>query len=74
MKIDTVAELEEQLSRPDDADASAMASLGGDLLILGVGGKMGPSLAAPRSSCRRESRHQTAHRCRGALQQFRFAG
>jgi Nucleoside-diphosphate-sugar epimerases len=45
MKIDTVEELEEQLSRPNDADASAMASLGGDLLILGVGGKMGPSLA-----------------------------
>jgi nucleoside-diphosphate-sugar epimerase len=45
MKIDTVAELEEQLSRPNDADASAMASLGGDLLILGVGGKMCPSLA-----------------------------
>jgi len=45
MKINNVAELEEQLSRPTDADASAMAALQGDLLILGVGGKMGPSLA-----------------------------
>jgi NAD-dependent epimerase/dehydratase family protein len=45
MKIQNVAELEERLSRPDDADASAMAALNGDLLILGVGGKMGPSLA-----------------------------
>ncbi len=45
MKIQNVAELEDQLSRPREADASAMAGLNGDLLILGVGGKMGPSLA-----------------------------
>jgi hypothetical protein len=43
--IHNIAELEEQLSRPTEADASAMAALNGDLLILGVGGKMGPSLA-----------------------------
>src|SRR5579862_7695404 len=43
--INNVLELEEHLSRPTDADAAAMAALGGDLLILGVGGKMGPSLA-----------------------------
>ena len=45
MMINNVLELEERLSRPTDADAAAMAALGGDLLILGVGGKMGPSLA-----------------------------
>lgn len=45
MPITTDAELEEVLSRPSDADAAAIASLDGDLLILGVGGKMGPSLA-----------------------------
>ena len=45
MMINNVLELEEHLSRPTDADAAAMAALGGDLLILGVGGKMGPSLA-----------------------------
>jgi nucleoside-diphosphate-sugar epimerase len=45
MKIQNVAELEELLSRPRDADASAMGELKGDLLILGAGGKMGPSLA-----------------------------
>src|SRR5947209_8163391 len=44
--IGTVAELEERLSRPTAADISAMAELDGDLLILGAGGKMGPSLAA----------------------------
>jgi nucleoside-diphosphate-sugar epimerase len=45
MRITTDAELEEILSRPSDADAEAIAQLDGDLLILGVGGKMGPSLA-----------------------------
>jgi len=45
MQIQTESELEELLSRPDETTAEAMASLDGDLLILGVGGKMGPSLA-----------------------------
>src|SRR5512143_3168806 len=44
-KINNKAELEERLSRPRDADAAALAALEGDLLILGAGGKMGPSLA-----------------------------
>src|SRR5438876_4332347 len=44
--IRTVAELEERLSRPTAADVSGMAELDGDLLILGAGGKMGPSLEA----------------------------
>src|SRR6266566_31820 len=44
--IRTLAELEERLSRPTMPDISAMAELDGDLLILGAGGKMGPSLAA----------------------------
>src|SRR5580698_10243657 len=45
VKIKTESELEELLSRPDEATASAMAALDGDLLILGAGGKMGPNLA-----------------------------
>ena len=45
MKIENVDELEEHLSRPIDADVAAMATLKGDLLIIGAGGKMGPSLA-----------------------------
>jgi nucleoside-diphosphate-sugar epimerase len=44
-EIKTVPELEEFLSRPSEADIAAMARLDGDLLILGAGGKMGPSLA-----------------------------
>lgn len=43
--INNVATLEEHLSRPTAADAAAISALNGDLLILGVGGKMGPSLA-----------------------------
>jgi nucleoside-diphosphate-sugar epimerase len=45
MTIQNVTELEERLSRPSAEDVSAMAGLEGDLLILGAGGKMGPSLA-----------------------------
>jgi nucleoside-diphosphate-sugar epimerase len=54
MHIQTEPELEELLSRADDATAAAMSSLEGDLLILGAGGKMGPSLARlARRSCER---------------------
>jgi nucleoside-diphosphate-sugar epimerase len=38
-------ELEDLLSSPSEADQAAMRALQGDLLILGAGGKMGPSLA-----------------------------
>lgn len=41
----TEAELEELLSRPNARDVAFLRELEGDLLILGVGGKMGPSLA-----------------------------
>jgi nucleoside-diphosphate-sugar epimerase len=43
--ITTTDRLEEILSRPTARDREALAELDGDLLILGVGGKMGPSLA-----------------------------
>ena len=45
MIVSTEQQLEDLLSQPSEADARAMAALEGDLLILGVGGKMGPSLA-----------------------------
>lgn len=41
----TVEELEEQLSRPTSKVVDTLASLPGDIVILGVGGKMGPTLA-----------------------------
>jgi nucleoside-diphosphate-sugar epimerase len=45
VRIETEEALEEALSRPSAADVAAMAALPGDLMILGAGGKMGPSLA-----------------------------
>jgi nucleoside-diphosphate-sugar epimerase len=47
-------QLEDLLSEPSEADARAMAEMPGDLLILGVAGKMGPSLAKrARRACER---------------------
>jgi nucleoside-diphosphate-sugar epimerase len=47
-------QLEDLLSEPSQADARAMAEMQGDLLILGVAGKMGPSLAKrARRACER---------------------
>ena len=45
MTITTEEQLEERLSRPTPGSIRAMQRLTGDLLILGIGGKMGPSLA-----------------------------
>jgi nucleoside-diphosphate-sugar epimerase len=39
------AELEERLSRPTPALTRILATVPGDLIVLGAGGKMGPSLA-----------------------------
>src|SRR4029078_5718440 len=39
------AELEERLSRPTPALTELLATVPGDLVVLGAGGKMGPSLA-----------------------------
>lgn len=41
----TLKELEERLSRPSKRLLEDIKKIGGDFLILGVGGKMGPSLA-----------------------------
>jgi len=42
--IHSETELEEILAEPSDADVASVARLDGDFLILGAGGKMGPSL------------------------------
>src|SRR4030081_3882247 len=44
--IRDVAHLEELLSAPTEAVIHAIGQLEGDIIVLGVGGKMGPSLAA----------------------------
>ncbi|HHV80777.1 TPA: NAD(P)-dependent oxidoreductase [bacterium] len=41
----TIEELETKLAEPSDALISEMVQIKGDIMILGVGGKMGPSLA-----------------------------
>ena len=43
--IESEAQLEELLSRPSPADVAFARALAGDVLVLGAGGKMGPSLA-----------------------------
>jgi nucleoside-diphosphate-sugar epimerase len=43
--IESVDELEDRLTTPTPGVVDAMRSLDGDILILGVGGKMGPTLA-----------------------------
>ena len=40
-----VAALEERLARPDDGVIASLRECPGDILVLGAGGKMGPSLA-----------------------------
>jgi nucleoside-diphosphate-sugar epimerase len=44
-RIESVDQLEEMLSEPTPAAITAMGNLKGDLIILGVAGKMGPTLA-----------------------------
>lgn len=41
----SLTELEEALSRPDDLVLAALTATPGDVLVIGAGGKMGPSLA-----------------------------
>lgn len=43
--IDTVTQLEDLLSEPTPAAVEALRQLPGDVLVLGVAGKMGPTLA-----------------------------
>jgi nucleoside-diphosphate-sugar epimerase len=43
--IETEAQLEDALASPNAADIELMRRLQGDVIILGAGGKMGPSLA-----------------------------
>lgn len=44
-RIEDVAHLEDLLSEPTECAVASVSRLEGDLLILGVGGKMGPTLA-----------------------------
>jgi nucleoside-diphosphate-sugar epimerase len=56
--VKAIEDLESQLSEPSESDCAFMRDLKGDVLILGAGGKMGPSLArlAKRSAERAGAR------------------
>ena len=43
--VETEAQLEESLTTPNQHDIALLQRLSGDILLLGAGGKMGPSLA-----------------------------
>jgi len=51
----TEAELDALMATPSDADIEAMRALDGPLIILGAGGKMGPTLAARAALAMRQS-------------------
>src|SRR5688572_21221538 len=53
--IQTEDDLDERLSRPPPALVEAFRGLGGDLLVLGAGGKMGPSLSRMAERAAREA-------------------
>lgn len=50
----TVQQLEEKLAEPSEALVKELAAIDGDILVLGVGGKMGPSLARLAKNAIRE--------------------
>jgi nucleoside-diphosphate-sugar epimerase len=58
--IEIEQQLEEKLAEPNDRDIALMRRLTGDLIVLGAGGKMGPSLAklAKRASAAAGGRHR----------------
>src|SRR3569833_2257029 len=44
-RFENVAELADAMSTPSDALVAELAKVPGDIMVLGVGGKMGPTLA-----------------------------
>ena len=42
--VESVAHLEDMLSRPSPEDIACLRKIDGDVAVLGAGGKMGPSL------------------------------
>ncbi len=54
-RIDTVEQLDELLSRPPKPLVEFFSQLEGDIVVLGAGGKMGPSLAEMAVRASRES-------------------
>jgi nucleoside-diphosphate-sugar epimerase len=70
--IDSVEQLEELLSRPTDYVIDALAKTQGDVIVLGVAGKMGPTLA--RMAERALAAADTSPRARRVIGVARFSG
>ena len=64
--IRSEAQLEEYLSEPTQLAIETLADLDGDLMILGVGGKMGPTLA--RLAAQRVGRGRLTPPCLRCIQ------
>jgi hypothetical protein len=58
-----IEELDELLSEPTEAVIRTLAALDGDIVILGVGGKMGPTLAHGEKSIGRRGSFAACDRC-----------
>ncbi len=58
--------LDDRLSAPDEATVAALAALDGDVIVLGAGGKMGPTVA-------RMARRALAHTSRRVIAVSRFS-
>ncbi len=69
--IENEQQLEERLSTPSDRDVEMMRRLTGDVIVLGAGGKMGPSLA---KLARRASDAAGVHRRVIAVSRFSDRG
>jgi len=52
--LNTIEQLEANLAEPSEALVKQLASVSGDIIVLGVGGKMGPSLARLAANAVRE--------------------
>jgi len=52
-RFEDVGQLEDVMSRPSGALVGDLRNVPGDIMVLGVGGKMGPTLARMPSARRR---------------------
>ena len=66
--IKDVADLEERLSEPTPGVIDTFKRLKGDLVILGVGGKMGPTLAHMAQKASQQAGGNRSHRRLALLQ------
>ena len=64
-RIEDVAALEELMTRPSQALTADLSAVDGDIMVLGAGGKMGPTLCP---SC-----HAARHRTSALIAVARFS-